>query len=182
VGQTALKTKEVLEKALGGVLFIDEAYALASASAESNDFGREAINTMLKMMEDNRDNLIVIAAGYPAPMEQFLNANPGLRSRFTKVIEFPDYHPIDLMSILQGMASSNKYSFTDGARANAAQLIQVLHARRGTTFGNARLARNIFEKATVAQANRLQNIAAPTVADLSTLDETDLPRAEEVDL
>lgn len=174
VGQTAMKTQDVVNRALGGVLFIDEAYSLAT-NTDSNDYGREAVETLLKMMEDHRDDLIVIAAGYPAPMQKFLDANPGLRSRFSKVIDFPDYQPSELVDILNNMAKSSQYHFTEAAQQKAAQLFEASYKARGTSFGNARLARNAFESAMVAQANRLQNVESPDVDALCTLDACDLP-------
>jgi stage V sporulation protein K len=124
VGSTALKTKEVVKKALDGVLFIDEAYALAG---EGKDFGPEAINTLLKLMEDYRDRLIVIVAGYTGPMETFLGSNPGLKSRFNKFIHFDDYSAPQLLDILHNILLRSEFTLTAAAESRAHGLIERLH-------------------------------------------------------
>ena len=136
VGQTALKTQEVLQSALGGVLFLDEAYALAPASP--TDYGREAIEVLLKGMEDHRKDLVVIAAGYPEPMEDFLHSNPGLASRFPKTLVFADYTPPQLLAIFQGLCRKNGYALPPETEAAAAARFQALYAGRDAHFGNAR--------------------------------------------
>ena len=136
VGQTALKTQEVIKKALGGVLFIDEAYSLASGG--ENDFGREAIETILKAMEDHRDELIVIVAGYTGPMEKFINSNPGLESRFNKYIFFPDYNGEQLMEMFRIRCKKNGYTLTEEADKAATEAFTDLYENRGDNFGNGR--------------------------------------------
>ena len=154
VGQTAIKVKEVLKQAAGGILFIDEAYSLAGSSSE-NDFGREAIDTLLKGMEDNRGDLIVIVAGYTEPMERFLSSNPGLRSRFNRYIHFSDYDADDLVDIFMGIAKAANYAPTEGCLSEVRRRFEVLTRCKPPNFANGREARNLFEKVTIAQANRL---------------------------
>lgn len=162
VGQTALKVQEVVKSALGGVLFIDEAYALASSDSP-NDFGYEAIDTLLKAMEDHRDNLIVIVAGYPELMEHFLDANPGLRSRFNKHIEFRDYTPEELFYIFKRMCDKSGYRLTPEAADWAQEFFYNRYEHRGKNFANGREVRNYFEMAVINQANRL--IGDKTLSD-----------------
>ena len=143
LGETAIKTSEVVKKALGGVLFIDEAYALTEQGMTDGDaYGQEAINTLVKAMEDNRDRLVVIAAGYTAPMQQFLASNPGLQSRFTRFIEFPDYSPKELLQIFSDLTSRKGYTLTDDALQRASDLLKQAYQNRSETFGNARLVRH----------------------------------------
>lgn len=164
VGQTALKTQQVIDSALGGVLFIDEAYSLASGG--ENDFGREAIDTLLKAMEDHRDELVVIAAGYDEPMEGFIGSNPGLESRFNRYFHFPDYNGDELMEIFRGMCDKNGYALAPGAEAAAKELFNELYANRDENFGNARDVRNRFEDTVMRQADRVAAMEAPTRDDL----------------
>ncbi len=152
VGQTATKTMEVLEKAKGGVLFIDEAYTL-SRGAE-NDFGQEAIDTMLKYMEDHRDEIVVIVAGYVELMEEFVHSNPGLESRFNRFMHFPDYTGDELMEIFQMRCDKNCYTLSDDAKAEVQNYLADV-SQSHKTFGNGRGVRNLFEKILVEQANRL---------------------------
>ena len=140
VGQTAIKTQEVIASALGGVLFIDEAYSLASGG--ENDFGREAIETILKAMEDHRDELVVIAAGYTGPMEKFLSSNPGLESRFNKYIFFPDYDGDELNAIFHMQCKKNGYELDDEAESYAKEFFAAMYAGRDENFGNGRDVRN----------------------------------------
>ena len=172
VGQTALRVSEVFDRADGGVLLIDEAYALARGGA--NDFGREAIDTLVKLIEDRRDRLAVIAAGYPVEMDEFINANPGLRSRFPKVIAFADYTDDELIAIFLSLCKKNRYEPTPEA-------IERMRAYftgqpRGKGFGNGRLARNAFEAAVAHQASRLMATAdaKPTSEDLQRLEPADI--------
>jgi probable Rubsico expression protein CbbX/Ku protein len=178
VGHTALKTQELVQQALGGVLFIDEAYTLAPANQES-DFGREAIGTLLKMMEDHREDLVVIVAGYTEPMKVFINSNPGLKSRFSRFIAFPDYGPAELGAILQGMLEDAGYRLTAEARERALAVLAQYYDRRDETFGNARLVRNFFERTIERHADRIAPAAgAHTRDELTAIHLDDLPSTE----
>jgi hypothetical protein len=170
VGQTAVRTRGVLESALGGTLLIDEAYALARGSEQ--DFGREAIDTIVKFMEDHRDDLAVIAAGYPEEMIDLIDANPGLKSRFTRTIHFPDYTTDELVAIFELMGKDTDYHLDDSARARLVEIIDAEPRTRG--FGNARFVRNVFEASVAHQAERLAGVAAPTDAELTTLTAADV--------
>ena len=172
VGQTALKTQEVIKSALGGVLFIDEAYSL-SAGGE-NDFGREAIETILKAMEDHRDNLIVIVAGYSGPMGDFLSSNPGLESRFNKYFHFPDYTGEQLMAIFSAQCEKNGYKLTEESEKAARELFDRLYAERNENFGNGRDVRNRFEDMIVRQSNRVAAMENPGKDDLMAVLPEDL--------
>jgi len=176
LGQTALKTAEVVRKALGGVLFIDEAYSLArgTKNQENDAYGAEAIDTLLKAMEDNRDQLVVIAAGYREPMQQFLNSNPGLRSRFTRYIDFPDYSPDELLRIFENLAMAAGYKLSDVARQRASALLTTAYGDRTATFGNGRLARTMFEQASVCLADRLAGDSDITRDELTTFQADDI--------
>jgi hypothetical protein len=172
VGQTAIKTAGVIDEALGGVLFIDEAYTLTPPYGGA-DFGAEAVATLLKRMEDDRDRLVVIAAGYPGPMREFLQSNPGLRSRFGQTIEFQGYEPADLMTILLRQAHAGGYGLTEGARDAAARLIQQAWSRRDDTFGNARFVRALLEGAVSEHANRVAGTTGDDGEVLTTLTAAD---------
>ena len=173
VGQTALKVKEVVEKALGGVLFIDEAYTLTSSEA-SNDFGQEALDTLVKMMEDHRDDLIVIVAGYKEEMQHFLKANTGLVSRFNKFIDFPDYSLEELIEIFHGMAYRAGFIVEEEATVALQEYLSALDERALKSFGNARGIRNTFEKIVVNQANRIVGYQDPTVLQLTMISKEDI--------
>lgn len=177
VGQTALKTQEVIQSALGGVLFIDEAYSLSSGG--ENDFGREAIETILKAMEDHRDDLIVVVAGYTEPMEQFMNSNPGLESRFNKRFFFPDYNGEQLMAIFRGQCSKNSYTLSPEAETEALEMFNALYENRDENFGNGRDVRNRFEDMIIRQANRVAALDAPTIDDLTAILPEDLKDEDE---
>ena len=177
VGQTALKTQDVIKKALGGVLFIDEAYSLSSGG--ENDFGREAIETILKAMEDHRKELIVIVAGYTGPMEKFLSSNPGLESRFNKYFFFPDYNGEQLMAIFRKQCEKNGYKLTEEAEKKAVEFFTELYENRGENFGNGRDVRNCFEDMVVTQSNRVAAMENPTKEDLMTVLPEDLEDEED---
>jgi stage V sporulation protein K len=176
VGSTALKTDRVIRRAVDGMLFIDEAYALAS-DAERLDFGPEAIETLLKRMEDLRERLIVIAAGYPRLMQRFLSSNPGLRSRFAREIVFPDYTTDELLEITRRFVADHEYVLGEGAEGTLGRVFGA--APRGEGFGNARFARTIFEQAVNMHALRLARagLDQPTLAELQTLTDEDVRAA-----
>lgn len=157
VGQTAIKTKEICEKAMGGVLFIDEAYTLAKGG---NDFGQEAIDTLLKEMEDHRKDLIVIVAGYDEPIEKFVNSNAGLQSRFPTSIHFDDYNGEEMYLIFERMAKKAKYTYGDEVKASLKNHFNQLFANRGENFGNARDVRNYFDKVKRRQAIRITGLGS----------------------
>jgi ATPase family associated with various cellular activities (AAA)/AAA lid domain len=171
IGHTAIQVTDVVKRSLGGVLFIDEAYSLASSSGK--DFGQEAIDTLLKAMEDNRKDFIVIVAGYPEPMNKFLISNPGLQSRFSRFIGFEDYNIDELINILNSACDRASYALSDAATAEAQRMIHSLIQADPIRFGNGRGVRNLFEQAIAAQANRIVEIAEPTDAELSTLEAAD---------
>ncbi|HET9067229.1 MAG TPA: CbbX protein [Amaricoccus sp.] len=173
IGHTAPKTKEVLKKAMGGVLFIDEAYYLYRPENE-RDYGQEAIEILLQVMENNRDDLVVILAGYGDRMARFFEANPGFRSRIAHHIEFPDYDDDELLHIAEQMLAAQNYTLTEPARATLAEYILL---RRGQPhFANARSIRNAIDRARLRQANRLFRTATTPLdaATLSTLDAADI--------
>ena len=176
VGTTAIKTDRAIKRALDGVLFVDEAYALAP-DAVMQDFGPEAVETLLKRMEDFRHRLVVIVAGYPRPMERFLDSNPGLRSRFSREIVFPDYTTDELLAITRRFAAESEYLLTESAEAALRRTFDG--AQRGEGFGNARYARTIFEQALNAQALRLAGVSGRA---LSELDAEELMRLEADDV
>ncbi|MFI9380110.1 right-handed parallel beta-helix repeat-containing protein [Kutzneria sp. NPDC052558] len=176
IGATAIKTTEVFEKALGGVLFIDEAYTLTSQSGGSGpDFGQEAVDTVMKLMEDHRSDIVVIVAGYTDQMEQFLASNPGMASRFTKTVEFPNYTVDELVTIVRGMAAKHYYELDD-------DVLNALHrffdkTPKGKTFGNGRVARQLFESMISTQASRLA-MTGGADNELSRFAVSDVPLAE----
>ena len=178
VGQTAIKVKEAATRALGGVLFIDEAYTLSSGGA--NDFGQEAVETLLKMMEDHRDELVVIVAGYTGRMQEFLDSNPGLRSRFNKHIHFDDYGVEQLVKIFKTFCQKADFKLTEGAEGGLTSIFGVLTASRDETFGNARAARNLFEATLSKQANRLVVLPKVDREILSTIEPADIPGHDEL--
>lgn len=175
VGQTALKVKEVFGTALGGVLLIDEAYALARGG--ESDFGIEATDTLVKLIEDHRDEVVVIAAGYPAEMHTFVESNPGLRSRFPKTIFFPDYATGELVAIFDSLCQKTSYTLTSEAREALRHYLDQQPRDKG--FGNGRLARNLFEAALARQATRVVTLENPTNDQLMALEADDVvPPAE----
>lgn len=173
VGQTAIKTQGVIEESLGGVLFIDEAYTLSKGNS-SSDFGQEAIDTILKAMEDHRDDLIVIVAGYPDLMNQFINSNPGLKSRFNKYIFFDDYKPDELLAIYKSMCKKAGYTLTDSAYQWLTNHFNEMYNNRSNNFANGRDVRNCFEKAIINQANRLSSTKSLSKSDISVLTLSDV--------
>lgn len=177
VGQTALKTQEVISKALGGVLFIDEAYALTNQDSP-NDFGQEAVEVILKGMEDNRSDLIVIVAGYTDLMRDFIHSNPGLESRFNKYFCFEDYNGAQLAEIFRAQCKKNGYTLDEATDQAAGEAFELMYQQRDENFGNARDVRNIFESAIARQANRVAAMENPTKEELMALTIDDLDLAE----
>ncbi len=173
IGQTAAKVSQVVEEALGGILFIDEAYTLTSGKGEG-DFGQEAVDTLLKAMEDHRDDLIVIVAGYPDLMEEFLNSNPGLRSRFNKYIFFEDYTGEELLEIFKGMCSGQDYRLSAEAEEYAAAFLSDRAKQHLENYANARDVRNFLEKAMSNQATRIVGLTDVNDDVLITLEKEDL--------
>ncbi len=174
VGQTAGKVDEAVTKALDGVLFIDEAYTLIPENAGS-DFGREAVDTLLKRMEDYRDRLVVVVAGYPDEMFRFLESNPGLASRFSRRFTFDDFSPQELETIFLKFVADAGMNISDGALGKLRVYLQDAWNRRDSHFGNGRLVRNLFERALENQANRLAPYPELTQEMLSSIEENDLP-------
>jgi hypothetical protein len=173
VGQTALKVNECVQSALGGVLFIDEAYALVVGRGEE-DFGYEAVDVLVKAMEDHRDDFVVVVAGYPDKMREFIDSNPGLQSRFANYIEFADYDAEELLLILERMVEDQGYALSTTARERARELLTDLVGRKSATFANARDVRNLFERGVTRHANRLAKVPQPSRAELMTLEADDL--------
>ena len=176
VGQTALKTQEAIAKAIGGVLFIDEAYALTSHTGQ-NDFGQEAVEVLLKNMEDHRDDLIVIVAGYTDLMGEFIHSNPGLESRFNKYFYFDDYDGGQMYQIFQSMCEKNGYTLDEAAGAYAKDFLDEMYENRDENFGNARDVRNFFERAVSCQSDRVAGLETVDKAALMALTQADLKRA-----
>ncbi len=172
-GQTGPKTNKKIDEALDGVLFIDEAYTLISAEGE-DPFGHEAVQTLLKRMEDDRKRLVVILAGYPREMKTLLHSNPGLSSRFSRHLEFIDYKPLELAQIFGLMCNKNRYELRSLARAKVLVGLDYLYQRRGRHFGNGRTSRNTFEHAIRRMANRIAEIADLSVEQLTTLEPEDI--------
>ena len=176
VGQTALKVKEVFTKAMGGFLLIDEAYALARGG--DRDFGQEAIDTIVKLVEDHRDDIVVVAAGYPDEMSEFIDSNPGLRSRFPKTIAFPDYSNDELLAIFETQCKKASYTCDAAARKRVLEFFEAQPRDKG--FGNGRLARNLFEAAVGRQATRIVAMTDPsneTLVELTADDVAPAPTA-----
>ncbi len=171
VGQTAIKTQEQIKKAMGGVLFIDEAYAL---SQKDDAFGQEAIDTILKAMEDNRDDFVVIVAGYTEPMRKFIESNPGLKSRFNKYIEFPDYNIDELEKIFDMNCNKYDYKVAEDVKHQIRALITAKKIQNIENFANAREVRNLFEEIITNQARRISALENPTSDDMMTIQLEDL--------
>ena len=173
VGQTAIKTMGVISKSLDGVLFIDEAYTLSRQGSE-NDFGQEAIDTLLKAMEDNRDRLVVVVAGYSELMKEFIESNPGLQSRFNKYIDFPDYSAEELIMIFGKFVAQNQYLLTLEAQQEVRKILEREQRESGGKSANARLVRNVFEIALEHQANRVALLTLPNNDDLQKITAEDI--------
>lgn len=173
VGQTAIKVQEVIQKALGGILFIDEAYSL-TVNRSASDFGFEVVDTLLKGMEDHRDDLIVIVAGYPDLMNDFLNSNPGLRSRFNKFFHFVDYTPQELLDIFKNLCNASGYTATSTCLECVKKYFEKRCTEKGINFANGRGVRNYFEMAMVNQANRLSMLSIISNKILSELNLEDV--------
>ncbi|OPZ25975.1 MAG: Stage V sporulation protein K [Bacteroidetes bacterium ADurb.BinA174] len=167
IGQTAVKTNKIINSALDGVLFIDEAYSLYSSS--DNDYGKEAIATLLKRMEDNRDRLVVILAGYTNEMKEFIDSNSGLQSRFNRYIEFPDYSAEELYKIFEFKANEFDYTISDSAQKRLISYFNTIVNKNDENFGNARFVRNFFEKTLEQQANRLASQSFLTIQQLTEI-------------
>lgn len=174
IGQTAIKTAKVTEEAMGGVLFIDEAYTLTSKS--ENDFGYEAVDTILKAMEDNRDDLVVIVAGYTDLMEDFVDSNPGLRSRFNKYLHFDDYTAEEMTGIFALQCKKSCYTVDEDAKSALQEYFAAVSEEAGE-FGNARGVRNTFEKILTTQANRIATMESITKDDLMQITKADVENA-----
>ncbi|MBA1333954.1 MAG: Stage V sporulation protein SpoVK [Firmicutes bacterium] len=177
IGHTAQKTRDTIKKALGGILFIDEAYSLARGGEK--DFGKEAIDTLVKAMEDKKDDLILILAGYKEEMERFLRSNPGLRSRFPIHLEFPDYKIEELVEIGETMLEKREYKFTTGAKSKIREILYEQVKQGDLVMGNARFIRNLVEKAIRKQAVRLAHEKVVTRENLMTIERQDISLAFE---
>ena len=173
MGQTAQKTQEVIDSAIGGVLFIDEAYTLTNQK-EGGDYGQEAVDTLLKRMEDDRDSFVVIVAGYTEPMEEFLESNPGLRSRFSKVIEFEDYTEEELRTIFNRMCEDQDYHLAEDTEEMLNRYFHRMVEEKDENFANAREVRNYFERCIERQANRLVEEGVTDKAEFMTFRVSDL--------
>ena len=172
VGQTAIKTQEVIQSAIGGVLFIDEAYTLSNGGA--NDFGQEAIDTLLKAMEDHRDDLVVIVAGYDDLMGDFIHSNPGLESRFNRYIHFEDYSADQMFSIFESLCSKNQYELSYDAEDAVKSYFSNVDI---SAIGNGRGARNLFEKVVTQQAKRIEKTSGDENIDLQLITGVDISSA-----
>jgi Holliday junction resolvasome RuvABC ATP-dependent DNA helicase subunit len=172
IGSTAIRTQESFDKARGGVLFIDEAYAL-SPEDSGRDFGKEAIDTLVKLMEDHRDAVVVIVAGYTAEMERFLSVNPGVASRFSRTITFSDYNPEELLRIVEQQAEEHEYRLAEGASEGLTKYFTAIP--KGAAFGNGRTARQTFEAMVERHASRVAQVEEPSTDDLTLLYAEDLP-------
>jgi len=173
LGETAIKTNAIIDSALYGVLFIDEAYALVPEES-GRDYGQEAISTLLKRMEDDRDRLVVIVAGYTDEMKKFINSNPGLQSRFNRYIDFPDYTADELAQIYLLHVKKNQYTMDEATIEYLKERFEYVVAHKDRNFGNGRYARNVFEKSIQSQAKRVSKVENPTTEMLTIITKQDL--------
>jgi stage V sporulation protein K len=180
VGQTATKVDKAVSESIGGVLFVDEAYAL-TANSLGNDYGSEAVNTMLKRMEDHRDDLAVVVAGYTEPMKTFIESNPGLRSRFNRYFQFEHFKPAELFTIFERFCKKSDFILTEDTIEKLKDTFDLLYAKKDEGFGNARVIRNLFEKCVQNQANRVIKLEKITPDILKTLTEEDIPEPKETE-
>ena len=180
IGHTAIRVRETVQTALDGVLFIDEAYSLAGTGSSSNDFGREAIDTLLKMMEDHRGRLCVVVVGYTGEMRRFLDSNPGLRSRFTRGIDFADYTALELAAIYCGLIAASGFHLAPEAEEALLEACDSMLRARAETFGNGRAVRTLWERTREAQAGRVMRRADRTDDDLVTIEAADVDAAAAV--
>lgn len=178
VGQTAVKVDKAVEESLGGVLFIDEAYALTQ-NATGNDYGSEAVNTLLKRMEDHRGDFAVVVAGYTEPMKEFVESNPGLRSRFNRFFHFDHFSPEQLFLIFENFCKSSDFIIDADAKEKLTDTFELLYTKKDENFGNARVVRNLFEKCVQNQANRIINLPLLNQEILKTFTELDVPEPKE---
>jgi AAA+ superfamily predicted ATPase len=178
VGQTAAKVDKVVEESLGGVLFIDEAYALTQ-NAMGNDYGSEAVNTLLKRMEDHRGDLAVVVAGYTEQMKDFIESNPGLRSRFNRFFRFNHFVPEQLFLIFENFCKNSDFIIDAEAKEKLVDTFELLYSKKDENFGNARVVRNLFEKCVQNQANRIITLPLINQEILKTFIEIDIPEPKE---
>jgi len=178
VGQTAVKTDKAITESRGGVLFIDEAYALTE-NTSGNDFGSEAVNTLIKRMEDYRDDFVVVVAGYTEPMKQFIESNPGLRSRFSRFFYFDHFNPTELLEIFERFCTKSDFIVSEEAKEKLTDTFDLLSKKRDESFGNARLVRNLFEKCIQNHANRIIQLAVLNKEILKKFEEVDIPEPKE---
>lgn len=178
VGQTATKVDKIVQESIGGVLFIDEAYSLTQNSL-GNDYGAEAVNTLLKRMEDEREDLAVIVAGYTEPMKLFIESNPGLRSRFNRYFTFKHFTPMELFQIFENFCKKSDFIISEDAKEKLNETFDLLYSKKDEGFGNARVIRNIFEKCVQNQANRIVKLSKINNEILKTLVEEDIPEPKE---
>ena len=177
-GQTASKTDEIINKAIGGTLFIDEAYTLTRGGS---DFGQEAIDTLIKRMENEQNKFIVIVAGYTEEMKEFLDSNPGIKSRFTNLFLFEDYTPRQMLEIGLDISNKNGYKLDEGAWQLLLEIFENLYNKRDKNFGNARTVRNILFKAISNQEERILTISNPDIEHLTTIIYEDVKKIESFD-
>ncbi|TDW50177.1 SpoVK/Ycf46/Vps4 family AAA+-type ATPase [Flavobacterium sp. 270] len=178
VGQTATKVNSAVESSLGGVLFIDEAYALTQ-NLTGNDYGTEAVNTLIKRMEDHRDDLAVVVAGYTEPMQIFIESNPGLRSRFNRFFHFKHFSPDELFQIFESFCKKSDFIVSEEAKEKLTDTFELLFSEKDESFGNARVVRNLFEKCVQNQANRIVKLKKLNQKILKTFTEEDIPEPKE---